>query len=190
MSQHSYLSQVMLLDAHQCTIDKLTHLPAKVLWPRLSSRHLVTSRSKSVMAQRLYHASHIANNSPLLSLLYTLSPMPTSLTSTATSYPSTMMSSVPLTIPHLLFRHDHLFPCLRCAYCSTFSCCFLSFLLARVAVAAVLPYKSINPTSKSHHIQPNHACKARSITCLYSGPTSNKYAVTCSCSNQSTCDNQ
>ena len=58
------------------------------------------------------------------------------------------------------------------AYYSTFSCCFQSFLLARVVVTALLPYEPINPTGYSHHIQPNHAYKTQSVACLYSGPAS------------------
>ena len=97
-SQRSRSSQAMLLDVHQCTIDQLTRLPAVVLRLHLSSRHLVTSGNKSVMAQRLYHALHNADNSPSI---VTTSPPPvrSSSTSTATSYPSATASSVPTTIP-------------------------------------------------------------------------------------------
>ena len=97
-SQRSRSSQAILLDVHQCTIDQLTRLPAEVLRLHLSSRHLVTSGNKSVMAQRLYHALHNADNSPSI---VTTSPPPvrSSSTLTATSYPSATASSVPATIP-------------------------------------------------------------------------------------------
>ena len=57
-SQSSCLLQSLLLDVHRCTIVQLTRLTAEVLRLHLSSRHLVTSGNKSVMAQRLYHALH------------------------------------------------------------------------------------------------------------------------------------
>ena len=88
LSHHSHSSQSMLLDVNHCTINQLTHLPTEVLWLHLSSRHLVTSGNKSVMAQRLYHALHNANSSSSV-VTNTPPPPPTPLTSTATSCPST-----------------------------------------------------------------------------------------------------
>ena len=97
-SQHSRSSQSLLLDVHHCTIDQLTRLPAEVLRLHLSSRHLVTSENKSVMAQRLYHALHNTDHSS--SIVTTIPPpVPTSPTSTTTSYQSTMALSMPSTIP-------------------------------------------------------------------------------------------
>ena len=52
-----------------CTIDQLTCLPAEVLWLHLSLKHLVTSRNKPVMAERLYHA---LLNVPTVNLLSSL----------------------------------------------------------------------------------------------------------------------
>ena len=96
-SQCSRLSQSLLLDVHSYTIHQLTRLPAEVLRLHLSSRHLVTSGNKSVMAQRLYHALHNANHSFSI-VTTTPPPVPTSLTST-TSWQSTTASSMPSTIP-------------------------------------------------------------------------------------------
>ena len=82
-SQRPRLSQSLLLGVHCCTIDQLTHLPAEVLRLHLSSRHLVTSISKSLMAQRLYHALRNADHSSSI-VTITPPPVPTSPTSTAT----------------------------------------------------------------------------------------------------------
>ena len=93
--------------------------------------------------------------------------------------------------PHLQIRRDQLFPrLLLYAYYPTFSRRFRSFLSARVAVTAVLPHEPPNPTSYSRRIQPNRAYKTRSVTCLYSGHTPDKYPVTCSCRTQPPSDNQ
>ena len=46
------------LDVHHCSMEQLVHLLAEVLRLHLSSRHLITSRTKSVMAQRLYCTIH------------------------------------------------------------------------------------------------------------------------------------
>ena len=97
-SQRSHSSKSLLLDVHRCTIDQLTCLPVEVLGLHLSSRHLVTSRNKSVMAQRLYHALHNADHSSSI-VTTTPPPVPTSLTSTTTSCQSTTASSMPSTIP-------------------------------------------------------------------------------------------
>ena len=50
------------LDVHHCSMEQLVRLPAEVLRLHLSSRHLITSRTKSVMAQRLYRAIHKMKN--------------------------------------------------------------------------------------------------------------------------------
>ena len=97
-SQRSRSLQSLLLDVHCCTIDQLTHLPAKVLRLHLLSRHLVTSGNKSVMAQRLYHALRKADHSSSI-VTTTLSPVPTSPTSTTLLCQSTMALSMPSTIP-------------------------------------------------------------------------------------------
>ena len=97
-SQRSRLSQSLLLDVHRCTINQLTHLPAEVLRLHLSSRHLVTSGNKSVMAQRLYHALRNADHSSSI-VTTTQPPVPTSPTSTTTSCQSTTALSIPSTIP-------------------------------------------------------------------------------------------
>ena len=52
------------------SIDQLTRLPAEILRLHLSSRHLVTSGNKSMMAQRLYHALHNAENSSFVVATY------------------------------------------------------------------------------------------------------------------------
>ena len=76
------------LDVHQCSMEQLVRLPAEVLWIHLSLRHLITSGTKSVMAQRLYHAIHnIDEESPHVSA-----------TSTTTSPPIAIQSSIPLTM--------------------------------------------------------------------------------------------
>ena len=97
-SQRSRSSQSLLLDVHRCTIDQLTRLPAEVPWLHLSSRHLVTSGNKSVMAQRLYHALRSADHNSSI-VITTPPPVPTSPTLTTTSYLSTTALSIPSTIP-------------------------------------------------------------------------------------------
>ena len=91
-SQRSRLSQSMPLDIHHSSVDQLSRLPVEVLWLHLSSRHLVTLGNKSMMAQRLHHALHNAENSSFVVATSPL-PMPTSSTSTA------MAPSVLVTIP-------------------------------------------------------------------------------------------
>ena len=99
-SQRSRLSQSLLLDVHHYTIDQLTRLPTEVLRLHLSSRHLVTSRKKSVMAQRLYHALYNADHSSSI-VTTTQPPVPTSPTWTTMLCQSTTASliSMPSTIP-------------------------------------------------------------------------------------------
>ena len=56
------------LDVHHCSMEQLVRLSAEVLQLHLSSRHLITSGTKSVMAQRLYRAIHnIDEESPHVS---------------------------------------------------------------------------------------------------------------------------
>ena len=55
------------LDVHYCSVEQLVRLPAEVLRLHFSSRHLITSGTKSVMAQRLYCAIH---NIEIVSYLY------------------------------------------------------------------------------------------------------------------------
>ena len=67
------------LDVHHCSTEQLVRMSAEVLRLHLSSRHLITSGAKSVMAQRLYRAIHnIDEESPHVSTgpatLTTMSP--------------------------------------------------------------------------------------------------------------------
>jgi len=82
------------IDVMQYSLQQLTRLPAEVLRLHLSSRHLVTTGTKVVMASRLYDALHHT----------TLSPTPSSSTATANNTPSSTapvssQGSVSLTSP-------------------------------------------------------------------------------------------
>ena len=168
-SQHSRSSQSLLLDVHCCTIDQLTRLPAKVLRLHLSSRHLVTSGNKSVMAKRLYHALHNADHSSSI-VTTTPPPVPTSPTSTTTLCRSTTALSIPSTIPPTskFDATDYVNVCSHVYYPAS-SRHFRSFISARIAATADLSHEPSNPTSYSSRSQPNSAHNTQSVTCHYSG---------------------
>ena len=168
-SQRPRLSQSLLLGVHRCTIDQLTCLPAEVLWLHLSSRHLVTSRNKSVMAQRLYHALRNADHSSSI-VTTTPPPVPTSPTSTATLCQSTTALSIPSTIPPPLNSTrpimSSLQPCLLSHLQPSTSEVFIS---ARIAATVDLSHEPSNPISYSSRSQPNSSRNTQSVTCHYSG---------------------
>ena len=79
------------LDVHHCSMEQLVRLSAEVLQLHLSSRHLITSGTKSVMAQQLYCAIHNIDEE-----LPHVSTGPT--TSTTMSSPIATQPSIPLTM--------------------------------------------------------------------------------------------
>ena len=185
-SQRSRSSQSLLLDVHRCTIDQLTRLPAEVLRLHLSSRHLVTSGNKSVMAQRLYHALRNADHS---SSLVTTTPPPCA---TPTTVPLSLLPLRHLSPPHRHRQQHRANPLRRYPYHRQFphlstrpatdyvNVCshvyypasshhFRSFMSARIAATADLSREPSNPTSYSGRSQPNSAHNTQSITCHYSG---------------------
>ena len=89
------------LDVHHYSMEQLVRLSAEVLWLHLSSRHLITSGTKSVMAQRLYHAIHnIDEESPHVST----GPA----TSTTMSPPIAIQPSIPLTMSMSAYSYQPL----------------------------------------------------------------------------------
>ena len=165
------LSQSLLLDVHRCTIDQLTRLPAEVLRLHLSSRHLVTSGNKSLMAQRLYHALHNANHSFSI-VTTTLPPVPTSptLTHNVVVIHYGIIHAIDNSPTSKLDTTDYVNVCSH-AYYPASSCHFRSFISARIAAAADLSHEPSNPTSYSCCSQPNSTHNTQSVTCHYSGCT-------------------
>ena len=78
------------LDVHHCSMEQLAHLLTEVLRLHLLSRHLITSETKLLMVQRLYHAIQNIDKE-----LPNISTGPAS--SMTTSSPITTQSSMPQT---------------------------------------------------------------------------------------------
>ena len=92
-SRHARSSHPTSLDIHRCSVEQLTRLPAEVLRLHLSSKHLITTGTKAVMARRLYRAIHnIDETSPIVSTQPSSS---TTTSATTASPPITTQSSVP-----------------------------------------------------------------------------------------------
>ena len=92
-SRHARSSHPTSLDVHRCSVEQLTRLPAEVLQLHLSSKHLITTGTKVVMARRLYRAVHnIDETSPIVS---TQPFSATTTLATTMSPPITTQSSVP-----------------------------------------------------------------------------------------------